>query len=546
MKYHNILALGALLLTFEACSLKEEPIDFIGQSNFYKTDNDMLSSLNGAYDAMRSNSYYGKTFTVCLWCSTDFGDGTGGTNTAEQFTSASLTPSHLWLNDMWAGIYDAINRANKTIYYTENNENLTPEMKTRIIGESKFLRALHYFNLVRCFGEVPMRLKPATPDNYSTPLSSIKDIYDQIIDDLKYAELNCWNREETQGKFTNDIGRATKLSAKLLLAKVYLHIASAGRVANTPGFKDGDFTGINEAYSVYTDYKDYYQLCSDKCAEGILHPDFHLESDWASLWDNSNRNAKEFLFSVQASSTPGYGSQLPWLYLPKQSVLGGSLSSNGSNFRITPSFPETQILYGDNMYRLNNGCATRIDFRDGSPSEIWKIDAKGKAKYVLESNNSKEGTGGGKKNALCITKYRDPASTDNSSTACNIPVLRAVDFYLMKAEADAEIGEDPTLAYASLNKSRERLEGVSIIDNAFLNTFTGSDPMEKFRYLIMKERLQEFLGENDRYFTLLRMGKLIEHCNVIGKKFAKKVRDSVDDYYWPLPIDEIQANQYLN
>ena len=34
------------------------------------------------------------------------------------------------------------------------------ELKNRIIGEAKFLRALHYFNLVRCFGEVPLRTTP--------------------------------------------------------------------------------------------------------------------------------------------------------------------------------------------------------------------------------------------------------------------------------------------------------------------------------------------------------------------------------------------------
>ena len=104
---------------------------------------------------------------------------------------------------------------------------LTEELKSRIIGEAKFLRALHYFNLVRCFGEVPLRIEPVSAEGISEglPLSPIVDIYNQIIEDLQYASLNCSNRAQT------DIGRATKSSSDALLAKVYLRIASCKQTA---------------------------------------------------------------------------------------------------------------------------------------------------------------------------------------------------------------------------------------------------------------------------------------------------------------------------
>lgn len=53
--------------------------------------------------------------------------------------------------------HKTIGRANQSIRYTENYGLTDQSYKNRLVGEAKFLRALHYFWLVRMFGDVPIQ-----------------------------------------------------------------------------------------------------------------------------------------------------------------------------------------------------------------------------------------------------------------------------------------------------------------------------------------------------------------------------------------------------
>ena len=547
MKYRNII-IGAFAALLTSCSLAEKPIDFIEKEGFYKTEKDLIMGVNSAYAIMASTKYYGREFTAAIWSYADFGKGTEGPNTCTQFVNGVISPDHTWLNNIWGSMYTGINRANSVIVHALANKNLDQEITTRIIAEAKFLRAWHYFNLVRLWGEVPIKLEPGKAGEFATPLSSIDKVYAQIIEDLEYAEANLWNRGEQKGSYMNDKGRATKLAATTLLAKVYLTIASSTRTAMTAGFTDDNISGVNELYKVFEDYNKYYQLCADKCEEAMAHPDFGMEADWSGLWSPNNKNPKEVLFAVQSAAIPGYGSQLPMLFLPKQSTLGGSRKSQGSNCRIIQNFLQASTdLYEDNDYRFNTGCATRIEFVNGQPAEIWKFNAKNLGAYVLEKPVAgKKPTGGGQVKHLCMNKFNDPNTTDPNNSDCSVILLRCVDAYLMHAEAVAELQQSPAAGYADLNKARERFEGIGIVDDAYAAAIRGNDDMTKFRNLIIRERLQEFLGECDRFFTLQRTGTYMNRCNMVAKaKFAQKGRNDVSCYYWPLPQSEVESNPAL-
>lgn len=52
------------------------------------------------------------------------------------------------------------------------NIKMDVELKNRILGEARFLRALHYFNLVRYWGEMPLRIEPVSPIKPSQPTNS--------------------------------------------------------------------------------------------------------------------------------------------------------------------------------------------------------------------------------------------------------------------------------------------------------------------------------------------------------------------------------------
>ena len=61
--------------------------------------------------------------------------------------------------------------------------------KNEILGEAHFLRALHYHNLVKLYGDVPIRLTPVKDVNEAggAVRSPVADVYAQILADLGEA-----------------------------------------------------------------------------------------------------------------------------------------------------------------------------------------------------------------------------------------------------------------------------------------------------------------------------------------------------------------------
>ena len=86
-------------------------------------------------------------------------------------------------------------------------------------GEALFIRAYHYFNLVRLFGPTFLVTEEISmEESLRKDRSSVQATYSQIIDDLKRSVTDL--QDVTYS--SNDLGRATVLAAKSLLAKVYL------------------------------------------------------------------------------------------------------------------------------------------------------------------------------------------------------------------------------------------------------------------------------------------------------------------------------------
>src|SRR5699024_7387303 len=84
--------------------------------------------------------------------------------------------------------------------------------------ETRALRALYYFNLVRWFGKVPFITEAGTPSEArNIPRSPVADVYDVIIGDLQFVIENLpdnYNSDNT--------GRVTSYTARGILARVYL------------------------------------------------------------------------------------------------------------------------------------------------------------------------------------------------------------------------------------------------------------------------------------------------------------------------------------
>ena len=307
------LILSAFCLVFLSCdALDEEPFTELGSEFFYKTENDAIAAVNAAYAQLKiGNGYYRQQFLSNMHASSDQGPSSWQHGDFRRGTIESANPM---LERAWIDIYVAIKDANNVIKRVPEIADMDEELRKRLVGEARFLRALHYFNLVRCFGEVPLRLDPVEPGDDGLPVSSIQDIFQVIIDDLNFAADHCWGFNESRNGFNNNIGRVTKAAAQALLTKVYLRIASSKRTA---------LEGV-QGNTHYVDFPDpadvYYQKAIDQANLVLEQPFYQLVSNldqFVNLFDANNGNNSEFIFEIQGSSIAGEGTSLSNLYSPQ-------------------------------------------------------------------------------------------------------------------------------------------------------------------------------------------------------------------------------------
>ena len=201
---------------------------------------------------------------------------------------------------IWDNYYGLVEPANILIqnipqYYNQSS----PTYNTRL-GEAHFLRAYAYFELVKQFGGVPLKLVPSTSAETYFTRNSAEEIYTQVISDFGEAYRLLPDKGES-------IGRINKYAAAHFLAKAHLFRAS----------------------ELYSDWNSNY-IASDLDAViqyGSEVVDAHpLCNDYVELWDyeqpnGANEKVSEVILAAQFSndeSTWGrYGNQMH-LYYPAE------------------------------------------------------------------------------------------------------------------------------------------------------------------------------------------------------------------------------------
>jgi hypothetical protein len=132
--------------------------------------------------------------------------------------------------------------------------------RARIEGETKFLRATMYFDLVRLFENIPLL---TSPTNENIPQSDPKAIYQLIVSDLKFAAANIPATAYPKSAAATNDGRATPFAAKALLARVYLFYS---------GYYGSEDIGVSKAEALAG------------LEEVISSGQFALVADFKNLW----------------------------------------------------------------------------------------------------------------------------------------------------------------------------------------------------------------------------------------------------------------------
>lgn len=216
--YATKLALVLMIFTglfvFTSCEglLEENPKQIVVE-NFYANAADVASAVNATYLPLRGGGFTA-SYTVIVDVENDWGYGRGSRAQYNDWTAFNSTNRNR-AQGRWNSFYRAIRDANLVIQNAPADLSAGEQKEVNeFVAEAKFMRAYYYFQLVRCWGGVPLR----TVDNMEEKdlaRSSANQVYDLIVSDLLDAEAGLPNVQ-------SDIGRPTKYAAKTMLADAYM------------------------------------------------------------------------------------------------------------------------------------------------------------------------------------------------------------------------------------------------------------------------------------------------------------------------------------
>ena len=406
---------AAAALVLGACNdnkfLTETPIDFVGPGNFYNNATDAVAAVNGAYAGLENTSgsnYYGGLFVMLVEFPTEMQTPyLSAGNERSLVDNYTFTPSHNYIYQSWLGAYAIINRANGVIARVPAID-MDATLRSRIVGEAKFLRALNYFNLVRLFGGVPLETTETTSlDSLQKPRATTADVYALIIQDLTDA-IKVLPKATAYG--ASDIGRASRGAAKTLLAKVYLQRAGAG---------GGTAADYQSALATLQDID---------ATEG-----YALVANYTDLFDTKHEVNSEVIFDIQCTRITGAGCHISNQVAPRQSGYGSS--QNGS-------FTAEQPFYDEFVTADKRRTAT------------WQLTFVNKANAVVAWDPTQSASKSYGADTPYMHKFLDSLSTTDDET--NYIILRYGDNLLMESEAVNEISGPIAAAYAPINAVRAR------------------------------------------------------------------------------------------
>ena len=190
MRFRFALAV-ALVGSLAGCNslLDETPVDAVPEDQAITNAEGARTALIGAYDALQLEAYYDRDLVLMGDLPTDNAEHTGTLTQFNQADANQVRADNTAVDDIWNAIYDGINRVNLILLRVPPLTDLDETEKNQILGEAHFLRALHYHNLVKLWGGVPLRLAPITTVEEASQAvrATADEVYAQIESDLNAA-----------------------------------------------------------------------------------------------------------------------------------------------------------------------------------------------------------------------------------------------------------------------------------------------------------------------------------------------------------------------
>lgn len=260
--YPTIIALlSFLLISCEDFVEVPSPNDKLIRDDVFRSEETAISALKGIYNQLFVAAFSNgsrSSVTVLAGLSADNIQSLRTSNVEwMQFQENELTPDNQSNFELWQGAYQIIYLTNSFLEGITSAEDLDADLKLRLEGEARFVRAFTYFYLVNLYGDVPLVLSSNYRDNELAARTPSDEVYNQIIADLETS------REVLDNEYsTGEKTQVNYYTATSLLSRVYLYLENWSLAENLS-------TEVIQANSSYEILNDLNQVFLANSGEAV-------------------------------------------------------------------------------------------------------------------------------------------------------------------------------------------------------------------------------------------------------------------------------------
>ncbi|MFV0540232.1 MAG: RagB/SusD family nutrient uptake outer membrane protein [Aestuariibaculum sp.] len=506
-----ILSIGLLNLS---CDIERNPYEQIAVTDLFGSPEALQTATLGNYALLKGTTGYGGWIDQIHRLSEYPGDNvslsgstTDGLNYIYNYRAIT---NNNRVESFWRASYKAAVGCNVIIESALEGE--SDEMN-QLIGENYYLRGLIYFQMGNVFGRpynqgignlsVPLKL---TSDINDIPnRSTVGEVYDQVIKDLKKA---AWLMNEDK-----TAAFATKEAAQALLSRVYLYMENSDVAVK---YADSVINSNRYQLLVTNDFKTMNRLNPKSNSEAIFNVTLNKSADL------SGQNDDWYTIGSLYASIDGTG----WGEMYASSTYLDLLEQNENDARhafIQPKYvaaeeasrkPWVYWTYLDNndgQYKYQTHLTTETAgvttfSRNSITYTVQEETVNGKTIYYFMDGATKQYVKKGfemeKRNGFPKWYIIKASLQEDDVHLWSPSVSRLAEMHLNKAES-----------YAKQNMDQEALDEINIIrkradipEYDLSNLPTGKTILD----LVLDERRLELAYEGHRKFDMFRNGRTID------------------------------------
>lgn len=506
-KYITIFCLLLLLcLTESSCKkdfLDKAPLDQLSDQSFWKTEDDAVQFSNSIYRYIPQGDLF-----VLMDAFTDnaipvhvFADqGKISMGTADATTG--------WFRSEWRGSYAAIRRCN-VLLQNIGTIPMNEQRKSKIIAQTKFLRAYFYQYLMKLFGGVPIIEKPLELNEQVPVRKTVEEVGQFIVSELTAAS----NVLDLAYSNSSDVGRPTKGAAIALKANVLLYLSKFAEAA----IAAKEVMDLNQ-YQLYQN--GYGQLFMDENNEEVIFDKQYMKDKYGDARDEYFLPSS---FGSYSAMSPTQDFVDEYECVDGKPIKTSPLYDKSNPFKNRDPRLEASILYNGSVIGT-----TTIDTYNGEDA------------YLATANSTRTG--------YYLRKYLNPDNGGGGlgDTWTNFILIRYAEVLLTYAEAKNEVSGPDQSIYGAVDMVRVR---------AGLPKLPAGLTKEQMREAVRHERRVEFAFEGLRIFDIRRL-RIAEKVMIqpvlsqpmptpAGTPLVVETRsfNPERDYLWAIPQGDIDLSK---